>query len=117
DAEIVATGPGGTRTIAAAEFFTGALSTALADDELIVELRLPAWPRERRWAFEEFARRRGDFALAGVALFYDVSTDGQVRNAHVGVIGACHRPHRVPPAEAALHGRRLEAAAIAAAAK
>jgi carbon-monoxide dehydrogenase medium subunit len=112
DAHIVVAGPRGSRTIAAAEFFTGALSTALADDELIVELQLPPWPRERRWAFEEFARRRGDFALAGVAAFYDVGRDGNAGNVHIGVIGACHRPHRVPGAEALLNERRLDAPTI-----
>ena len=117
DAQIVVTGTKGTRTIAARDFFTGALSTALADDELIVELRLPAWPRERRSAFEEFSRRRGDFALAGVATFYDVAADGTARNAHIGIIGACTRPHRVAEAEATLNGRRLDASTIASAAK
>lgn len=117
DAEIAVTGPRGSRTLAAGDFFTGALSTALADDELIVELRLPAWPRQRRWAFEEFARRRGDFALAGIAAFYDIGGQGEAHNAHIAVIGACQRPHRVPAAEAALNGRRLEAGAVSAAAK
>jgi aerobic carbon-monoxide dehydrogenase medium subunit len=117
DAVIAARGPTGERLIAARDFFTGALSTALSEDELIVELRLPAWPRERRWAFEEFSRRRGDFALAGIATFYDVAREGTARNTHIGVIGACHRPHRVPQAEAALNGRRLDAGAIGAAAK
>src|SRR3989440_1396087 len=50
DAQIVVAGPKGTRTIAASQFFTGALSTVLADDELIIEVRLPALPRQRRWA-------------------------------------------------------------------
>ena len=117
DAQIVTAGPKGGRTIAAADFFTGALSTALADDELIVELRLPPWPRERRWAFEEFSRRRGDFALAGVAAFYDVDGDGKVRHAHLGVIGACLRPHRVPQAEALLNGQRISADTVASAAR
>jgi carbon-monoxide dehydrogenase medium subunit len=116
DAQIVVASPNRTRTVAAGEFFTGALSTVLADDELIVELRLPAWPAKRRWAFEEFSRRRGDFALAGIAAFYDVH-DGKVRDAHVGVIGACIRPHRVPQAEAALNGRVLDAKAIEGAAR
>ena len=116
DAQIIVAGPKATRTIAAGEFFTGALSTVLADDELIVELRLPAWPAKRRWAFEEFSRRRGDFALAGIAAFYDVH-EGKVRDAHVGVIGACHRPHRVPQAEALLNGKVLTEAAIQAAAR
>ena len=116
DAQILVAGPKGTRTIAAGSFFTGALSTVLADDELIVEVRLPAWPRQRRWAFEEFSRRRGDFALAGVAAFYDLDGTRAV-NAHVGVIGACHRPHRVPQAEALLNGKVLNEAAIQAGAR
>jgi carbon-monoxide dehydrogenase medium subunit len=117
DAQIVVAGPKRTRTIAAGQFFTGALSTVLADDELIVELRLPAWPAKRRWAFEEFSRRRGDFALAGVAAYYDLDARGQAVNAHIGVIGACVRPHRVPQAEAALSGRTVDAKAIEAAAR
>ena len=116
DAQILVAGPKGTRTIAAGSFFTGALSTVLADDELIVEVRLPAWPAQRRWAFEEFSRRRGDFALAGVAVFYDSDGAGAL-NAHIGVIGACHRPHRVPQAEALINGRRLDATSIQAAAR
>ena len=117
DAQVLTVGPKGGRTIAAADFFTGALSTALADDELIVELRLPPWPRERRWAFEEFSRRRGDFALAGIAAFYDLDGDGKARNAQIGVIGACLRPHRVPQAEALLNGQRLDADTVARAAR
>ena len=107
DAQIAVVGPKSARTIPAGEFFTGALSTALADDELIVELRLPAWPRGRRWAFEEFSRRRGDFALAGIAAFYDLDARGQATNAHVGVIGACLRPHRVAQAEDLINGKSL----------
>ena len=74
DAEIVVTGKAGARTIKAADFFLGALTTALEPDEIITEIRLPAWPAKRRWGFQEFARRRGDFAMAGVALFYDPTT-------------------------------------------
>ena len=117
DAEIALRSANGSRTVRAGEFFTGALSTALADDELIVELRLPAWPAGRRWAFEEFARRRGDFALAGIAAFYDVDARGQAKGAHIGVIGACLRPHRVPQAEAALNGRVPSKPVIEAAAR
>ena len=114
DAQIVLTGPKGRRTVDAKDFFVGALSTVLADDELIVEVRLPAWPAQRRWGFEELSPRRGDFAFAGVAAFYDLE-NGKATNAHIGVIGACHRPHRLPEAEAALNGRKVDAAAIAAA--
>ena len=117
DAEIALRSANGSRTVPTGEFFTGALSTALADDELIVELRLPPWPAGRRCAFEEFARRRGDFALAGIAAFYDVDARGQAKGAHIGVIGACLRPHRVPQAEAALNGKVPSKPVIEAAAR
>ena len=114
DAEIAVVGKSGARVIQAADFFQGALTTALTPDEIIVEVRLPAWPKGRRWGFEEFARRRGDFAMAGAAGFYD-QNDGKARNAHVGVIGVADRPLRLPSVEAALNGRIIDQAAIAAA--
>lgn len=117
DAKIVLAGSSGRRIVAAADFFTAALSTVLADDELIVEIRLPAWPANRRWAFEEFALRRGDFAIAGVAVFYDQDASGRAINSHMGVIGACTRPHRLAQAEAALNGKTINAAAMKAAAE
>jgi carbon-monoxide dehydrogenase medium subunit len=117
DAEILVSGSKGERIAPAGKFFTGPLSTVLADDELITEVRLPAWPANRRWGFEELARRRGDFAIAGVAAFYDVDAEGKAINAHIGVIGACTKPHRIAQAEAALNGRVVEAAAIQAAAR
>ena len=117
DAMIHIMGAAGARIVPAVQFFTGPLSTVLEPDELLIEARLPAWPAGRRWAFEEFARRRGDFAMAGVAVFYDRDAAGRAGNAHIGVIGACSKPHRVPTAEAALNGRVVDAAAIAAAAQ
>ena len=106
DATIEIEGKNGHREMAATKFITGTLSTALADDELIVAIRLPAWPVSRRWAFEEFSLRRGDFALAAVAIFFDLDKDGRIRNPHVGVIGACDRPHRLLRCEAVLAGAR-----------
>jgi carbon-monoxide dehydrogenase medium subunit len=117
DATLVLKGASGERTVPARDFFTGALSTVLGADELIVEVRFPAWPASRRWAFEEFARRRGDFAIAGVAVHYDVDAGGRTLDAHVGVIGACSQPHRVAEAEAALNGKPLDSATVLVAAK
>jgi aerobic carbon-monoxide dehydrogenase medium subunit len=117
DAEIRVLGAKGERVIPAGRFFTGALTTTLADDEIIVEVRLPAWPAKRRWGFEELSQRRGDFALAGIAAFYDLDAGGKATNTHIGVIGACIRPHRIPQAEAALNGRVVNEAAIQAAAR
>jgi carbon-monoxide dehydrogenase medium subunit len=106
-------GPNGARDIAAKDFFLGPLTTALTPDELITEIRLPAWKPGRRWAFEEFARRRGDFALAGTALFWDPAPDGTARNVHIAAFGACSRPMRLKQAEATLEGRTPDAATIA----
>jgi len=107
DAEITLVGAAGARTIRAGEFFTGPMSTARRPDEIITELHLPLWPRNRRWAFQEFAQRQGDFALAGAALFYDEDQGGRVRNAHVGVIGACDRPRRLTEVETLLNGHAV----------
>lgn len=117
DAELTLVGPSGQRVVQAKDFFLGALTTALADNEVLVEVRLPPWPSRRRWGFQEFARRRGDFALAGVAAFYDTDDAGRAVNAHVGVLGACHRPHRVAQAEAVLNGKVVDAATVQAAGK
>jgi len=113
DAEIAVVSKAGARVIQAADFFQGALTTALTADEIIVEVRLPAWPAGRRWGFEEFARRRGDFAMAAAAVFFDQNDDGTAREAHVGVVGVADRPLRLPSVEAVLNGRTVDAAAIA----
>ena len=110
-------GPAGTRMIPATDFFLGPLETALRADELITELHLPFWPAGRRWSFRKFARRDGDFALAGIALFYDEDAEGRVRDPHIGVIGASRRPHRLAPVETILDGRVVDEETITAAAK
>ncbi len=114
---IVETASGdGEREIAAGDLLVGALETSLKPDEIITGVRFPAWPKERRWTFEEFARRRGDFALAAVVAHYDVACDGVVSAAHIGVIGATDRPRRLSAAEDALNGRLLDEQAVARAA-
>jgi carbon-monoxide dehydrogenase medium subunit len=105
EAELRVLGPAGERRVKAAEFFLGPLTTALAEDEIILDVRLPSWPSGRRWAFSEFARRPGDFALAGVAVFYDLDARQRACNAHIGVLGACHYSKRLPLAERALDGK------------
>jgi carbon-monoxide dehydrogenase medium subunit len=117
EAEIAVTGASGARVIRADDFLLGPLMTALAVDEIIVEVRLPAWPRRRRWGFQEFARRRGDFAMAGAALYYDEDASGKAANAHVGVIGVGDVPVRLAEVEAVLNGRIIDEAIIAQAEK
>jgi aerobic carbon-monoxide dehydrogenase medium subunit len=113
DAEIAVVGKSGAHVIQAADFFQGALTTALTPDEIIVEIRLPAWPAGRRWGFQEFARRRGDFALAGAAVFYDRDERGKACNAHVGVVGVADRPLRLDAVEDVLNGCFIDEATIA----
>ena len=117
DGEIIVMGGAGERRVAAADFFLGALTTCLEPGEIITGLRLPAWPKDRRWAFLEFARRRGDFALAGTALYYDLDSEGRAVDAHIGVIGAADRPMRLAEAERAINGSAVDADSIAAAAE
>jgi aerobic carbon-monoxide dehydrogenase medium subunit len=115
EADIAVVGKSGARIIAAADFFVGPLMTTLTPDEIITEIRLPAWPKQRHFGFAEFARRQGDFALAGVALFYDRDSTAHTRNAHVGVIGAADRPLRLAAAEDVLNGNMIDETTIAAA--
>jgi carbon-monoxide dehydrogenase medium subunit len=114
EANVVIAGRKGQRVVPADEFFTGALTTTLQPDELIVEVRLPPWNPNRRWAFMEFARRRGDFALAGVALYYDIEHE-RVQDAHVGAIGIADTPVRLPKVEAAIDGETISETVVRAA--
>jgi carbon-monoxide dehydrogenase medium subunit len=112
EAKIAVVGKAGARVIDAVNFFEGPLMTALKSDEIITEIRLPAWPAKRRFGFQEFARRRGDFALAAAMLFYD-EEDGKARNVHVGAIGIADRPLRLTAVEQALNGSKIDEAIIA----
>jgi len=84
----------------------------LQPDEIITEIRLPAWPAKRRFGFQEFARRRGDFAMAAAAVFYD-EDGGKARNAHAGAIGVADRPLRLTAVEKVLNGNTVDDATIA----
>jgi carbon-monoxide dehydrogenase medium subunit len=112
EAKIAVVGKSGARVIDAANFFQGPLMTALKPDEIITEIRLPAWPAKRRFGFQEFARRRGDFALAAAMLFYD-EDGGKARNAHVGAIGVADRPLRLSAVEQVLNGNKIDEAVVA----
>jgi carbon-monoxide dehydrogenase medium subunit len=95
----------------AKDFFLDSLTTALAPDEVIVSVRLPPWKPGRCWGFDEFARRRGDFALAGVALFYDREQRRTVEP-RVAAIGVGRRPVRLSAVERTLLGRVVDPATI-----
>jgi carbon-monoxide dehydrogenase medium subunit len=94
----------GTRIVPADEFFVSVLTTVLEPDELLVSIRLPAWPSDRRYAFQDFSRRTGDFAMAGCVVFWD-EEDGCCVNPHVGVFGVADTPIRVRDVEKVLLNR------------
>ncbi len=113
EAKIAVVGKAGERVISAGDFFQGPLITALKPDEIITQIHLPAWPARRRFGFQEFARRRGDFAMAAAALFYDEDNEEKARNVHVGAIGVADRPLRLTAVEQVLNGNRIDDAVIA----
>ncbi|MGD0244778.1 MAG: xanthine dehydrogenase family protein subunit M [Streptosporangiaceae bacterium] len=114
DAELVAAGPGGTRTIPAAEFFTGPYSTALAPEEILTEVRLPVWPGGH--AFVEFSRIHANFAVVAVAALVDLDGD-RIRRAAVALAGVAATPVRARSAERALVGSPGDAETIRGAAR
>ncbi|MBT5649256.1 MAG: xanthine dehydrogenase family protein subunit M [Rhodospirillaceae bacterium] len=113
DAKIVAAGPDGEREIPAEDFFTAPLTTVLAPDEIVVAVDLPGLPAVTGWGFEEFAQRRGDFAVAGVAALV-TREGGTVTNARIALMGLHDTPVRARSAEAAFGESGIEAAAVAA---
>jgi aerobic carbon-monoxide dehydrogenase medium subunit len=106
DAEIVATSRRGTRGLAAKSFYYGPMSTALAPDEMIVEVRLPIMPETARWGFAEVSRVAGGFAMAAAAVTWRVDDD-RITDARVGVGGVEGAPRRCAAAEAELNGRQV----------
>ena len=119
NAELVAASQRGRRTIAAADFFTGMMATALAEDEFLLEVRLPLLAPDAHFGFYEFSRRAGDYALAMALTVYRLK-DGIISEPRVGIGGAEGHPRRIAEAEAALAGQKpgdeiFRAAAAAAA--
>lgn len=94
----------GTREVSAAEFFESTFMTAVAPDELLVALRFPSWDQPAGFAFDEIARRSGDFALAGAAVGIGTDAAGRINRAAVGMLGVGAIPLRASSVEAALMG-------------
>ena len=103
DGEVVAQSVRGARTIAARDFFKGIMTTALRDDELLVEARLPLLPAGTRCGFYEFSRRAGDFALAAAVGVYRLD-GGKIAEPRLAIGGAEVNPRRIAQAERALAG-------------
>jgi carbon-monoxide dehydrogenase medium subunit len=116
DATMIAKSTRGERAIAAKGYFEGIMATALAEDELLAEVRLPLLASDAKFGFNEFNRRAGDFAMAAALATYRMQ-DGKIIDAHVGIGGAEARPRRIVEAETALNGEVPGDAAFRAAAE
>src|SRR5271169_2364060 len=86
DATLDIASPSGRRTVAARDFFLGALTVALASDEMVTRIVFPKLPPATGWGFAEVARRSGDFALAAVAATLTVA-DGVIKDARIAMTG------------------------------
>jgi len=115
-AEMIAISTRGTRTIAADDYFTGIMTTALADDELLAQVRVPQLAPDTRFGFREFSRRAGDYAIAMTLATFRLD-GGIIIEPRVGVGGAEANPRRIPEAEAALAGKPAAPATFRAAAE
>ncbi|MBI2961807.1 MAG: xanthine dehydrogenase family protein subunit M [Betaproteobacteria bacterium] len=103
DSELIAEGPDGAAKWPIGAFFRGPMTTALADAQVLVKLRVPCRGPSEGWAFREISRRRGDLALAAVAVWLR-REDGICRDLRVALGGVADRPVRAKAAEAALRG-------------
>ncbi|MGE2714527.1 FAD binding domain-containing protein [Mycolicibacterium litorale] len=107
DAQIEAVSARGRREIPAAEFFTGLWETSLAPDEILTAVRFPVWSGRCGFAVEEFARRHGDFAIAGAAAALTVDDEDRVTRCGIGLLGLGSTPLRGTDGEAAVIGQRI----------
>jgi carbon-monoxide dehydrogenase medium subunit len=105
DARMEVVSPRGAREIPANEFFTGLWENSLESDEILTAVRFPVWRGRCGFAVEEFARRHGDFAIAGAAVAVELDDQDRVRRCGIGLLGLGSTPLRGIPAEEAVLGR------------
>jgi aerobic carbon-monoxide dehydrogenase medium subunit len=115
EGDVVARGPQGERITGAADFFRDALTTSLAPDEMLVEVRWPAMPPGAGYAVEEFSRRHGDFAIAAIAAVV-VRDSTHCTKARLATAGISAHSVRLRAAEEVLEAEGLGESAVARAA-
>ncbi len=106
--EAVAQSTSGERVMKAEEFFTGYLSTSLLPGEMLTEVRFPWIAPQSGWAFMEFTRRSGDYALVGAAAVVTPALDGHCMSAHLAFLGTSGFPVRARGIEQLLVGTTLD---------
>ncbi len=110
-------GPKGRRQLAMGDFAVDLMTTALGPGEILEEIRIRPWPKPYGWAFLEFARRRGDFAIACVAVLVALDAQGRVARSAISLGGIAVTPVRAGAAEERLRGGLLGVDDIEAAAR
>jgi carbon-monoxide dehydrogenase medium subunit len=116
DGEVIARGPNGERSIASSDLFQDYLTSAVAHDEVITEVRLPSM-EGYGYGYEKFTRRAEDWAMVGVCALVSRAPDGTCDDVRIGLTHMGSTPLRATAAENALRGSRLDDGAIAAAAE
>jgi len=112
-AEVVATGPSGTRTIPIDQFFLGLFATALAPDEILTEIRIPVPPARSGGSYVKLERKVGDFATAASAVQVTLGAGGEITSAGIALTNAGPTPLRAADAEQFLIGKQPSAEVIA----
>ena len=115
DARLTVHGPGGTRTIGADQLYAGYLTTTIQPDEVLTEAWFPTVPPCTGQAWLEFARRHGDYAIAGVGACVTLREDGAICHARLALSGVAGAPVRAGEAEAILAGGPMDGERVAAA--
>jgi aerobic carbon-monoxide dehydrogenase medium subunit len=105
DGTLQATNRAGSRPIMMKDWVTGIMTNSLQPDEILAGIDLKAWPPRHGYAFEEFARRHGDFAIAAVGCLIDLAPDGKIAEAALCVSGLGPAPVRLVEAERLLVGQ------------
>jgi carbon-monoxide dehydrogenase medium subunit len=115
--EFVCEGAKGKRTVKVDDWFKGLMTTALKDDELLTQIRIPVWPAGSGAAYLKFPHPASRFAVVGVGAAVTLDKNGTCTRASIGITGAGTKAVRAKGVEAALTGRPLDAATIEAAAQ
>ena len=105
DAVMEVVSPRGRREIAAADFFTGLWETTMESDEVLTGVRFPVWNSRSGFSVHEFARRHGDYAIAGALVAVQLDNDDRVSRCAIGLLGLGSTPRRAKAAEEAVIGK------------
>jgi len=108
NADFLVVGPGGRRVIPAGEWFKGLLQSALGEKEFLEAIRFKPWAEGHGYGFAEYARRHGDFAIAGAAALLEAGNDARITRAALLSFGVEAEPKRLSEAERTLIGQNVE---------